>query len=65
MKPSELKDAMQELGIKPVEFARQIGISERSLYYRMSGEQPIRAGEALAVNMMLAAKRAADDKSKK
>ena len=65
MKPSELKEAIRELDMSYVEFAKQIGISERSLYYRMSGEQTIRAGEALAVNMMLAAKRAADDKAKK
>lgn len=64
MDKEQLDAARRELGLSADQLAEALGVSRRTLFYRLSGEQPIRASEAKAIDMMLAACRAAREKSR-
>ena len=61
MTPTELRRAIEELDITPEELGELIGVSRRAVFYRISGEAPVKQAEAKVINMELAARRAARD----
>jgi len=63
--PEELKAARQELGLTVDKLASRLGISTRSMKYRLSGELPVRGAEAKLLNMELAAHREAKSRTRK
>jgi len=54
MTANELKAAQATMGLRPHQMAAELGISERAYHYRTAGKLPVRAGEAKAVDTMLA-----------
>lgn len=56
----EFSQAVATLGLNAEQMGRELGLSERSVYYRMAGEIRVKPLEAQKVNMMIAAKQVAD-----
>lgn len=65
MTSKELRRYQHELGMTAEDMSRELGISTRAYYYRLSGELPIKASEAQYINMMVAAHRMATAKGKR
>lgn len=57
MTHDELREAQEEMKRSADYMAKRLGISERSYYYRLSGDLPIRNSEAIAVKLMLSSYR--------
>lgn len=65
MTSNELRRYQHELGLTGEEMAKELGMSARAYYYRLSGELPIKTTEARTIDMMVAAHRMAAAKGKR